>query len=644
MPHPFVTNSYKKSALLAKVEFVYIAGMRIKFFFITWGLMLLLQHPASASDQVVARDFYEDQTSSLSLSDVENKQLIRYTGPLSRGYSASTIWIRLSVLGKEDPEKLIVRIQPSYLDEIALFYPSKNSLQAKFAGDLHATNPNEYLSLNHNFEIQQTIEPQFLWIRLRTTSSSLIHVEVLPFPEALAKDRFQYFLSGIFIGALVLYFFWGATQWLINKERLVGILAINQFFSLLYSLAFLGYFRLWFAKDVDPQVLDTITSLLIISASNVFIWFHKKFLKEFQPSSYYAQLLNFMLFLFPLELILFAVDKVRIGLQINMIVMFISPIAMVFIAQSGKVWQRPSAEKGTPVITKKILLFFYFSISLILWIAALPLLNITPSSELSLITLPIFGFFSGLISVLLLQIRTRRILNASHEFDTKLQLSRQEVFHEKFKREEQNKFISMLTHELKTPLAVLMVAVKTKSPSEALQERASRAITDMNSVIERCALVSRIEDGELSRIIEVVDIERSVRKVIENFDTKRFNFHLNSSHLNVKTDKQFFSIILKNLIENAVKYSPPNSIIEVSVLTKINNDHLYIIIENSPNEAGHPDPDMVFKKYYRSVGAHESTGSGLGLNLSRKIANYIGAEIHYISDTTNVRFELCLPL
>ena len=606
-------------------------------------LLLLAPAGASASDQVFSRAFFEDKSSRLSLSDIQTKPLTSFTGPLSRGYTASTIWIRLGVLGNSHPEKLIVRIEPSYLDEIALFTQSQGDEQPQLAGDLFAPSPKDYISLNHNFVIEQALEPQIVWIRLHTTSSSLIHIQVFPFAQALRKDRLQDLLSGIFIGALVLYFAWGATQWWMNKERLTGALAINQLFSLLYSLAFLGYFRVWFSEYLQPNLIDVMTSFLVISSSSVFIWFHKDFLQEFQPSHSMVKILNFMLFLYPVELTLFALDRVRIGLQINMVVVFFVPIVLVAMAYSGKAWQSAQTESATPLISKKTLMAFYGSITAVLWVAALPLLNITPSSELSLITLPLFGFFCGLISVLMLQLRTRKIMRASYEFDTRLQLSRQEVLHEKSKREEQKKFIGMLTHELKTPLAVLLVAIKTKAPSNELQQRASRAISDMNGVIERCALVGRLDDGDLERKNQVIDIADAVKSAFGDFDTHRFAFHADLAHPHIQTDKQLLLVILKNLLENAVKYSIDDSPIQVSVLSNPQNGRLCVSVENQPNDAGHPDPRMVFSKYYRSAGAHESTGSGLGLHLCQHIAKYLDAELHYIPMPDKVRFELCLP-
>ena len=68
-----------------------------------------------------------------------------------------------------------------------------------------------------------------------------------------------------------------------------------------------------------------------------------------------------------------------------------------------------------------------------------------------------------------------------------------------------------------------------------------------------------------------------------------------------------------------------------------------IRIDNTPGAAGHPDPRQVFKKYYRSPGAHSKTGSGLGLYLVHNVARQLGGWVRYVPNDSCVRFELWLP-
>ncbi len=72
---------------------------------------------------------------------------------------------------------------------------------------------------------------------------------------------------------------------------------------------------------------------------------------------------------------------------------------------------------------------------------------------------------------------------------------------------------------------------------------------------------------------------------------------------------------------------------------------LLLRIHNQPNQAGFPDPQKIFQKYYRSAGAHRSTGSGLGLYLVQGLARRLGGRIELVPERTpgRVCFEFWVP-
>jgi K+-sensing histidine kinase KdpD len=67
-------------------------------------------------------------------------------------------------------------------------------------------------------------------------------------------------------------------------------------------------------------------------------------------------------------------------------------------------------------------------------------------------------------------------------------------------------------------------------------------------------------------------------------------------------------------------------------------------VANVPGQAGRPDADKVFGKYYRHPAAQRISGTGLGLYLCDGLARQIGATMHYLPTEQDVIFELCLPL
>jgi signal transduction histidine kinase len=172
------------------------------------------------------------------------------------------------------------------------------------------------------------------------------------------------------------------------------------------------------------------------------------------------------------------------------------------------------------------------------------------------------------------------------------------------------------------------------------------AVRDMNSVIERVRQADKLAEGQV--VLQPI----AVRLDAELSDLQRngpdpVRIHLNLFEAVVlHTDARVLRIVLDNLLDNALKYSAPGSMVEVMVT----NDAAFaapggisISVQNLPGVAGWPDATQVFQKYYRSAQAHHQTGSGLGLYIVSGLAKLLGGEVHYAPSETHVRFTLWLP-
>jgi signal transduction histidine kinase len=115
----------------------------------------------------------------------------------------------------------------------------------------------------------------------------------------------------------------------------------------------------------------------------------------------------------------------------------------------------------------------------------------------------------------------------------------------------------------------------------------------------------------------------------------------------VVTDIQLLQVALGNLIDNALKYATPASLVQVSASTSTGAHRspggILFSVVNTPGPAGLPDASQVFQKYYRSPGARSKTGSGLGLYLVHQIARRLGGWVRYVPGTRQVQFEFWLP-
>lgn len=109
-----------------------------------------------------------------------------------------------------------------------------------------------------------------------------------------------------------------------------------------------------------------------------------------------------------------------------------------------------------------------------------------------------------------------------------------------------------------------------------------------------------------------------------------------------QTDSALLAICLANLIDNALKYSPTNTPVELHL--QPSDAGLVVTVRNAIGQAGPPDPQQIYNKYYRSKGAMSKSGTGLGLYLTRNLTNLIGAKLAYRVDEQHIEFSLWIPI
>lgn len=235
-------------------------------------------------------------------------------------------------------------------------------------------------------------------------------------------------------------------------------------------------------------------------------------------------------------------------------------------------------------------------------------------------------------------IGTHSDISAQKGTEEKLQ---QLVMQERERRLEQSQFMAMLGHELKTPLSVISMTLGMSDLEEEIRTHCNRAIADINSVVERCLLSEKIADKQLN----VSFSNCNLSFLFEFLKNKMPNSHRLKIELDADfellSDNQLLQTILLNLIDNAFKYSPKNS--QIEIFAKAQNAGVLITVKNAVSSAGFPETEKVFEKYYRSKAARSQTGSGLGLYLVKSIANLIGGDVVYRPSETHVMFDLWLP-
>jgi len=602
---------------------------------------------AWAQDHITERAWLEDPTGRLTLKEIQQQTFQPYEGLLARGYGRAAVWLRLRIDPVLHPpkgamplanESLILRIRPSYLDHIQLFDPAFSGVEPQRTGDVHPRSVDHFRSLNLNLVIPRGDAPREVWLRLQTTSSRMVAVQALTLEATLEQDRQQELFYGLYLALLIVSVVWAVLHWLASRERVLGVFVLKQLLMVLWSLLLLGYARALF--EAPPGWIDAITSVAICTAVMLAFYFDCTLLREYCPPQWITYVQWGMGGLFLIELLLLLAGQASIALRINSVGILLVGIVPFVLA----LLSRPEQASPVPVVKRQIVVLLYGVIFLSLLCLALTLMGVGDGFEFALTAVLVHGLLTGALMVIFLQSRAQYQARSHARAMTELVISQEHARQERVYREEQEQLFAMLAHELKTPLATVRMLVMSHTPEgEVIQH----AVHDMTEVIERCVQAGQLSDQRLIPRHHPCDIGQLVRQAISTSRrASRVDYQEDGDLSLVTSDEQMLGIILLNMIDNACKYSPPESRVQVhlSPAPWAGQAGCSLSVVNLPGAAGWPDATRVFEKYYRSAHARRQVGSGLGLFLISGLAHLLGGEIRYDPTPTHVRFVLWLPL
>ncbi len=213
-------------------------------------------------------------------------------------------------------------------------------------------------------------------------------------------------------------------------------------------------------------------------------------------------------------------------------------------------------------------------------------------------------------------------------------------------RDDQDRFLAMINHELKSPLSVIQIALGNRSVPDSIRERIFRAVREIDSILERTLQADRLQAGRVQLNYQSCDVVALLTaRCAASSAPQRLILQISQAISSIRTDMQLVDIILANLIENGLKYSPPGGLVTLQVIAKSSyrRSGVLVVVANSPGLAGFPEAGQLFRKYYRAPGAKGKSGSGLGLHISQSLASHLGGWLRYRPTHDMVRFELWLP-
>ena len=341
------------------------------------------------------------------------------------------------------------------------------------------------------------------------------------------------------------------------------------------------------------------------------------------------------------------------GIAISILVALVVVIFYDFIKTAIK------KEDTKPVFMLKLLILLVLAITFTVNLFTFIFSSVHIFHEFKAYNLPFFAFIvSGILIIHMVTILDQDT-SAKHSLDATNALKM--AADETALRQNQQRFLSMLMHEIRTPLSVIKIGAdaitKANHPQEQKNiwtQRIDTAIDNIAQVIDNCVQAEKQESGLIQPSIQKYAIKNETESLYRQYLSAnseletRIKFEIDvQDSTSVTTDINYVRSILLNLISNAYKYSPPFTTILVRLLNVGDGNPKSILfeVENSLGKVEPPDPSQIFQCYYRAESAKKFAGTGLGLWLSQTLAQQIGSRLNMkMTEQKNIIFFFSLEV
>lgn len=556
------------------------------------------------------------------------------------GYSRSAHWLRFSLSPSEMVgETLILRIKPAYTDYITLYQPDRQGgagFKVTQGGERTADLSGRF-DRALVFELRPVQRTSTFYLRVETENTITVVAQIYPRQAYMQAVGIDHLIAGLFVGLLITLIALNSSYQTWRKDQGFRYYIIFVFASLLVFLSVDGWLLLFLPAHLKPLLvyMPQLTTLFYLMSVAVFYHTLFGFHRQTRPVCYWLSKCY-------QALIVLGALSLASGYYVEYIPWFMN-LSVVYLGWVGLIALnrvvRQAAEGRALLLA--VVMGFLGILGTALSLSGLVSGGVWLLYSYTIGTLASILIFQGIMSRRLRQ-------NEQKHLATLLEKEHAEILVERERKDKEQKaqFISMLSHELKTPLSVISMGVSQPEASAKMRGHVLQAVSDMGRVIDRCAVLDQM-DNQVHTRKEAVELIGLVDSQVEQARaTDRARWLSQQKELWVSSDTDWLRVILSNLIDNALKYSPPDSVIEL-------NQHsgpgrVCLKISNLTHEQL-PDSRQLFDKYYRAQSARKQTGAGLGLYIVQCLVTQLGGHIDYEvmpvpeQSAYKVVMRLCLP-
>jgi len=228
------------------------------------------------------------------------------------------------------------------------------------------------------------------------------------------------------------------------------------------------------------------------------------------------------------------------------------------------------------------------------------------------------------------------------------------IKHQKQLAEVKNDLISNITHEFKTPIATISVALesikdfdetKHSEKTNRYLEMSVNQLSKLNVMVEKLLETATLDSDNLELNKEEINITDLLKTTIDKFQVtvsdKKLKFVSTSEDVHGNVDVFHFENAINNIIDNAIKYGGDSILVEL----KQSSNAFDILISDNGNGLTKAHKDKLFEKFYRvpKGNRHDVKGFGIGLYYTKKIIEKHNGTIQLELNKNNTIFKITLP-
>lgn len=616
-------------------------------FLVMLAAILIVPMARAAEPLLISESYWLDESGKAPFEEAARAPFETFEGSLSEGYKPFALWLKLRISGQESLEPLAIVVSPAFIRSIELYDPSGDTsnkpLMPLLSGRDARITPVNHIGINNGFIVPPGKAPRDVFLRITTTTTLTVEVNVKSLDDAGYESQVTAATLSVYSAFLLAFLLWALVNWAVRRDLMYGLFSLRQFLSVCHLFVCFGPLRYFFSGLLSVAVSDHIYNLITLSLSCVAAVFNFKLVSEFGVPRWLQKIAWSTIVLSASSFFLLLAGMVQPALNLNSLFLIASLTASVVLA----FFANDADKKPYGRLAIYSLRFGFLLMAAVIVVPVLMYNKFIQFNTPFFHVLFLHALISTIIFFTILSIRARQKDMLAQQLLVQFKIKEMELEKESERRAEKEKFLSMLTHELRNPLSVIRLVTNDGTSSG---KAVHKAVLEMAQIIERVEQSEKLGDAGLQRQRTSVDLGPALREIAASHPASSQLGVVAPVNLVVETDEELLRSIVRNLLDNAAKYSPEGSRIHLVLTARSHagSEGVELCVLNEVGDAGVPDVDKLFTKYYRSKGAHRRPGSGLGLFLVASWTKNLGGKISYElidrgNDNSLVCFSLWLP-